>query len=192
VGLNLKKLLYAGLTAAMVLSTGTPATLAKENIPTDGTVEIKTVEVPLVNVLEDFSTYAINQSTTSTLTKDFATSTGQTGKIKSVGQYIDLSKVIPKDSKVVSVTIYCPTDVSVTQSKYTSIDNYLVKNGAGSTATVKFQKTNTPTSTSKTTAFAGEEASSLWFIQIEGTILMQDTGMDGFTVFGSRMIVEYK
>ncbi len=191
-GLNLKKLLYAGLTAAMVLSTGTPATLAKENIPTDGTVEIKTVEVPLVNVLEDFSTYAINQSTTSTLTKDFATSTGQTGKIKSVGQYIDLSKVIPKDSKVVSVTIYCPTDVSVTQSKYTSIDNYLVKNGAGSTATVKFQKTNTPTSTSKTTAFAGEEASSLWFIQIEGTILMQDTGMDGFTVFGSRMIVEYK
>ncbi|MFJ7733693.1 hypothetical protein ACIQXF_17645 [Lysinibacillus sp. NPDC097231] len=188
----MKKLLYAGLTAAMVLSTGTPATLAKENIPTDGTVELKTVEVPLVNVLEDFSTYAINQSTTSTLTKDFATSTGQTGKIKSVGQYIDLSKVIPKDSKVVSVTIYCPTDVSVTQSKYTSIDNYLVKNGAGSTATVKFQKTNTPTSTSKTTAFAGEEASSLWFIQIEGTILMQDTGMDGFTVFGSRMIVEYK
>ncbi|MEC1178237.1 hypothetical protein P9B03_07050 [Metasolibacillus meyeri] len=187
----MKKLIYAGLTAIMVLAVGAPATFAKENIPVEGT-EIKTVEVPLVDVLESSSLYAINQSTTSTLAKDFATSKGQTGKIKSIGQYIDLSKVIPKESNVVSVTIYCPTNVSVTQSKYTSIDNYIVKNSAGSTATVKFQKTNTPTSTNKTTALAGSRADGLWFVQIEGTILMQHTGMDGFTVFGgSKMIVEY-
>lgn len=190
-GLNLKKLLYAGLTAAMVLSTGTPATLASERALTENLTEIKTVEVPLVDVLEDYATYAINQSTTSTLAKDFATSRS-TGKISSIGQNIDLSKVIPTGSKVVSVTIYCPTNVSVTQSLYTSIDNYRLTNGDGTTATVKFQKTNTPTSTSKTTAFAGDNASSLWFVQIEGTVMMQHTGMDGFTVFGgSKMIVEY-
>ncbi|AVK83455.1 hypothetical protein C3943_07655 [Lysinibacillus sp. B2A1] len=187
----MKKLLYAGLTAAMVLSTGTPAILASERALTENLTEIKTVEVPLVDVLEDYATYAINQSTTSTLAKDFATSRS-TGKISSIGQNIDLSKVIPTGSKVVSVTIYCPTNVSVTQSLYTSIDNYRLTNGDGTTATVKFQKTNTPTSTSKTTAFAGDNASSLWFVQIEGTVLMQHTGMDGFTVFGgSKMIVEY-
>lgn len=188
--LNLKKLIYSGLTAAMVLSMGTSATLATENIPTDtDDIEIKSIEVPLDDVLD---AYATNPSKTSILSKDFATSTGQTGKIKSIGQSIDLTKVIPDDSKVVSITIYCPTNMKVTQSKYTSIDNYLISNGSGSPVAVKFQKTDKPTSTSKTTAFKDAKANTNWFVQIEGNILMQHTGMDGFTVMGSTMIVEYK
>lgn len=189
--MNLKKLIYSGLTAAMMLTIGNPATFATENIPTDDTEEVKSIEVPLADVL-DTSLYATNPSTTSILSKDFATSTGQTGKIKSIGQYIDLTKVIPDDATVVSITIYCPTNTTVTQSKYTSIDNYLISNGSGSPVAVKFQKTDSPTSTSKTTAFKDKKANIKWFVQLEGTILMQHTGMDGFTVLGGKMIVEYK
>lgn len=47
--------------------------------------------------------------------------------------------------------------------------------------------------TSKTTALAGEAANTKWLVKIQGNVLMQYTGMDGFTVNGgSKMIIEYK
>lgn len=187
--MNLKKLIYSGLTAAMVLSIGIPATHASEYIPTDDN-EVKSIEVPLEDVL-DTSLYATNPTNTSVLSKDFASSR-TTGKALSIGQYVDLTKVIPAKSKVVSITIYCPTDTRVTQSQFTTIDNYLISYDGSQTAAVKFQKTDKPTSTSKTTFFKDKDANVKWFVQLEGTILKQQTGMDGFTVFGSKMIIEYK
>lgn len=189
--LNLKKFIFSGLTAAIVLSIGMPATLASKYIPTTDDNEVKSIEVPLEDVL-DTSLYAINPTNTSVLSKDFATSAGQTGKVTSIGQYIDLTKVIPAKSKVVSITIYCPSDIKVTQSQFTTIDNYLISYDGSTSTAVKFQKTNNPTSTSKTTFFKDKDANVRWFVQLEGTILKQHTGMDGFTVFGSKMIIEYK
>ena len=63
---------------------------------------------------------------TKILSKDYATSSGQTGVIKSVGQIVDFSKVIQEGATIKSITIYCPTGTRVTQSKYTTINNYLV------------------------------------------------------------------
>ncbi|MFB7159715.1 hypothetical protein [Lysinibacillus sp. NPDC056232] len=160
-------------------------------IPTTDDYKVKSIEVPIEDVL-DTSLYATNPTNTSILSKDFATSK-TTGKVLSIGQYVDLTKVIPAKSKVVSITIYCPTDTRVTQSQFTTIDNYLISyDGSPSSATVKFQKTDSPTSTSKTTFFKDKDANVKWFVQLEGTILKQQTGMDGFTVFGSKMIIEYK
>lgn len=151
---------------------------------------IKQIEVSLDDVV-DLSNKGSN-SYTQQLSKDFATSTGQTGTITSIGQYVDFSRVLPIDSKVVSITMYCPTSVKVTQSKYTSINSFIISNDLNKTI-LKFLKTDSPTSQCKTTFFADAPANVKWFIQIQGQILMQHTGMDGFTVFGgSKMIIEYK
>lgn len=80
----------------------------------------------------------------------------------------------------------------MTQSQFTTIDNYLISYDGGTSTAVKFQKTNSPTSTSKTTFFKDKDANVKWRVQLEGTIHKQQTGMDGFTVFGSKMIIEYK
>ncbi|MFJ8458556.1 hypothetical protein ACIQ57_05415 [Lysinibacillus xylanilyticus] len=80
----------------------------------------------------------------------------------------------------------------MTQSQFTTIDNYLISYDGSKPAAVKFQKTDSPTSTSKTTFFKDQYANVKWFVQLEGNIIKQQTGMDGFTVFGSKMIIEYK
>ncbi|WP_294352649.1 hypothetical protein [uncultured Clostridium sp.] len=151
--------------------------------------EVKVAEVSLSDVS---LRGAVTSKSTKTLSKDFATSNRNTGTITSIGQYVDFSKVIPAGSRVVSVTLYCPTSVKVTQSKYTAINSYIISNG-NKQASVKFVKTNSPSSTSKTTALAGEAANTKWLVKIQGNVLMQYTGMDGFTVNGgSKMIIEYK
>lgn len=156
---------------------------------TEKNSSIKQIEVSLKDVMDLSSIASI--SNTKLLAKDLATSSGQTGTITSIGQYVDFSGVLPIDSKVVSITMYCPTSVKVTQSKYTTISSFVISNDLTKT-TLKFLKTDTPTSQCKTTAFAGAPANVKWFIQIQGQILMQDTGMDGFTVLdGSKLIVEY-
>lgn len=83
--------------------------------------------------------------------------------------------------------MYCPTSVKVTQSKYTAIKSFVISNNLTKT-TLEFLKTDKPTSQCKTTAFAGDSANVKWFIQMQGQILMQYTGMDGFTVFGGSKI----
>ena len=48
-----------------------------------------------------------------------------------------------------------------------------------------------PSSKSTSTALAGKAANIRFLVQIQGKILQQYTGMDGFTVFGGKMIVTY-
>lgn len=188
------------LSAAMLLGSGEYAFAAEDssemvaNVFDSSEEELKTIVVDMEDVLSgDVVTLAAAKSATKTLGKDYATSSGQTGTITSPGQIVDFSSVIPAGSTIVSITIYCPTGTKVTQSKYTSINEYVITNlESGTVATVPFKITNNPTSTSKTTAFAGEQANVRFLVQIRGRILQQYTGMDGFTVFGGKMIVEYR
>lgn len=156
--------------------------------------ELKTVMVDMKDVATgDAIVYASTSTSTKTLSKDYATSTGQTGAITSIGQNVDFSSIIPQGSVIESITIYCPTGTRVTQSKYTTINNYLISSyETGTTATVSFKQTNSPSSTSKTTAFSGEAANVKFLVKIQGKIIQQYTGMDGFTVFGGKMIVTYR
>ncbi|MBE6051387.1 MAG: hypothetical protein E7214_12255 [Clostridium sp.] len=176
-------LLMSGIlmTATNVAVLSSKTTVAKAE-------EVKTAEVSL----NDPSLRGGATSKASKIVaKDFATSQGRTGAITSIGQIVDFSKAIPAGSRVVSVTVYCPTGSKVTQSKYTSINSYIISNG-NKQASVKFVKTGSPSSESKTTAFAGELANTKWILKIQGNVFMQYTGMDGFTVYGSKMIIEYR
>ena len=129
--------------------------------------ELKTVMVDMKDVATgDAIVYASTSTSTKTLSKDYATSTGQTGAITSIGQNVDFSSIIPQGSVIESITIYCPTGTRVTQSKYTTINNYLISSyETGTTATVSFKQTNSPSSTSKTTAFSGEAANVKFYYE---------------------------
>lgn len=185
------KRVISAVAFSVMLSMSAVPTYAAE---VDEINSVKTVEVSMSDVVTDNADiFALSKTSTKTLSKDYATSTGQTGVINSIGQIVDFSSVIPAESEIVSISIYCPTATRVTQSKYTSINNYLISNyDTGTEATVAFKKTDSPSSTSKTTVFAGENANVKFLVRIQGKILQQYTGMDGFTVFGGKMIVTYK
>lgn len=203
-GIKMKRFLSLAmgmvLSVAMILGSSDYA-FAAENSPemeakasdlSEG--ELKTVIVNMEDVLSgDAVTLATSPSKTKILSKDYATSSGQTGVITSIGQIVDFSSVIPEGATIQSITIYCPTGTKVTQSKYTAINNYLVTDlVTRDTITIPFQKTNNPSSKSTSTALAGKPANVRFLVQIQGKILQQYTGMDGFTVFSGQMIVAYR
>jgi hypothetical protein len=178
----MKRIISIMLMFVMICSLSFPV-MAQE---VEDSRQIKTIEVSMANLLTK------NSQATKLLEKDSGRLFNQTGIVQSTGQYVDFTKVLPTDAKVVSVTIYCPTSVKVSKGKFTSIDSFIIRNGA-KTASVKFLKTNSPTSTSKTIVLAGERASIKWLVQIQGKVLSNYTGMDGFTVYGGcKMIIEYQ
>ncbi|OOM79052.1 hypothetical protein CLPUN_17790 [Clostridium puniceum] len=184
----MKKMLSFILSILMVSIGGITAFAAEPTVEENN--NIKKIEVSLGNVM-DLSNIA-NSSCTQVLSKDSGNLINKTGIVTTVGQFVDFTKVIPAGSTIASITIYCPTDVKISQGKYTTIDNFIISNGSDKTA-VKFLRTNTPTSRCKTTFFKDAQANIKWFVQIQGTVLSQYTGMDGITVFGgSKMIIEYK
>lgn len=63
--------------------------------------ELKTVMVDMKDVATgDAIVYASTSTSTKTLSKDYATSTGQTGAITSIGQNVDFSSIIPQGSVI--------------------------------------------------------------------------------------------
>lgn len=203
-GIKMKRFLSLAmgvvLSAAMLLGSSDYA-FAAENSPEMETNasdvsegELKTVIIDMEDVLSgDATVLATSLSKTKTLSKDYATSSGQTGVITSIGQIVDFRSAIPEGATIQSITLYCPTGTRVTQSKYTAINNYLVTDlDTGDTTTITFQVTSNPSSKNTSTVLAGKPANVRFLVQIQGRILQQYTGMDGFTVFGGKMIVTYR
>ena len=156
-------------------------------------IDTKLVSVSLNSISSESLFASTTPSLRSVLSKDAAYSNGATGTITSTGQYVDLSKIIPEGSEIKGITIYCPTTTKVTQSTYTTIDNYLIKHPEkDDAASVKFQKTNSPRTSNKTTALNNLSAGTKLFVQLEGNVLRQASGLDGFTVMGGEMIIEYQ
>lgn len=175
----MKKATCLLLSIIMIFTLNIPALAAEQS-------NVKSIEVSLDEVMK------VNPKTsTSLLSKDTARLIDKTGPINSIGQYVDLTQVLPSNAKVVSITLYCPMDVKVSKGKYTFIDNYTISNGERETS-VKFWRTNNPASDSKTTYFQDQDASAKWYIQLHGTVLQNYTGMDGFSVYGGKMIIEYE
>ncbi len=78
-------------------------------------------------------------------------------------------------------------------SKFTTINNYeLTNKSTNNKTTVRFWRTDNPSSSSRTSYFNGDSSNTKFYIRIQGSILQQYTGMDGFTVYGSKMIVQYR
>lgn len=150
--------------------------------------KIKTVMVDMNDVM---TLAAKNSSKTMTLSRDMASKNG-IGSVTSVGQFVDLRTVIPSGSQIVSITMYCPTNVKVTQSPFTAITNWVVQ-GTQGTCSIPFARTNSATANCKSTVLAGDAANVKFMVTIQGTIFQNQSGFDGFTVNGgAKMIIEYK
>lgn len=203
-GIKMKRFLSLAmgvvLSAAMFLGSSDYAFAAENSPEMEAYVsdlseeELKTVVVDMEDVLSEDATVLVTApSKTKILSKDYASSSGQTGVITSIGQIVDFTSVIPEGATIQSITVYCPTGTRVTQSKYTAINNYLVTDlDTRDTTTIPFQITSNPSSKNASTALAGKPANVRFLVQIQGRILQQYTGMDGFTVFGGKMLVTYR
>lgn len=180
----MKKIFLFGISAMMACSLSFSALAAPA-----AAEEVKTIEIAMEDVIDYQATRAL--SANKTLTKDSAT-TFTTGIITSVGQVVDLSRDLPAGATVTKVTIYCPSSVKVTQSRFTSIENFLIDNG-DKEVTVKFWQTDRPPTTSSTTVLNGNPNNLKWIVKVQGKTAMNESGMDGFTVGGGcKLIVEYK
>lgn len=127
------------------------------------------------------------------LSKDFAVSSGQVGTIHSIGQIVDFRKIIPDKATIKNITIYCPTHTRMSKSKYTVIEDYVITNvETNKSATIPFWVTDEPSEKSKTGKFKGQEANVRFLVRLKGRILQQYSGLDGFTVSGGKMIIEYE
>lgn len=175
--------------ASVIMLCGVPVHAAEVNeIPKESKIAV----INLNAAFNNMAVKAVKPSRTMVLSKDYATSNGQTGNIFSSGQIVDFRNAVPRGSTIDSITIYTETSTKVTKSKYTTINNYIITNLDTETkATVQFMKTNNPSATSRTTAFEGESANTRFWVRLQGRIISQDTGMDGFTVFGGKMIIAY-
>jgi hypothetical protein len=141
--ISLKKALSFVLSFMLILGIFNVNAFAAESpVQKDG---VKTV---VVNMEDVMVTAAANQSKTMTLAKDMASKSG-TGTVTSVGQLVDLRNLIPSGSTIVSITMYCPTEVKVTQSPFTAINNWVVAGPQGS-CTIPFVRTNTATTLQNT------------------------------------------
>lgn len=180
----MKKLLSLGLALTMTFSLA-GSTFAMDQTSTD----IKTVEIPLSQVLDN-STYALGSSRTMELFRDSATSY-QVGTLKSTGQYVDFVGLIPDNASIQKVTIYCPSTTKVTTSGFVEINNYVIDDGKNKVS-VQFQHTNNPSFRSETSAFNGKPNSTKWHVHLEGRSTLQPLGYSNFTVYGGKMIIEYR
>ena len=93
--------------AVMFSSAGTATVNAAEALEKEGT---EVVVIDMNDVIDgEAIVYAADPTASKVLSKDYATSTGQTGTIYSIGQNVDFSGVIPDGATIKSITIYCPT-----------------------------------------------------------------------------------
>ena len=153
--------------------------------------EVQTIVVDFADVVVANSTL----STTRTTTVQHRDHRAGTGARASIPETFDLRNVLPANSTVVSITVHVPTNITVTRSQFTAIQNFVITRLSNSASTtLPFAHTNTPGASNKTTFFNNVPASDARFsLQITGTTLSNVTGLDGFTVFpGARFIVEYR
>lgn len=177
----MKKIISLCLSIIMLCAVSMPVSATEIGVEK----EVKTYEVSLGDAL------AFPEDRTFTLGKDTGRLFNTTGKVYGVGQYLDLTDELPENSIIENVTIYCPTNVKVSKGMFTVLDDFTLTTAEGE-GTVEFWKTNDPSYRNETSELNGTDASTLWYIQVDGTVIQNYTGMDGFTMYpGAKLIIEY-
>jgi len=150
--------------------------------------EIQTVVVDLADVLVPLSS-----SSRAYTRVQHAGHRAGTGPVQSPPETLDLSGVIPNNREIVSITVHVPSNIRVTRSQFTAIQNFEITHQNGRVATIPFTHTDNPGANSRSIAFAGLNAGVRYTLRITGSVLSNTTGLDGFTVFpGARLIVEFR
>jgi hypothetical protein len=171
----------------MVLGIFNLNVLAATPVTGDGETEI---------IVVDFSEVVVPNSA-NRFQRDLRSHSAHTpgvGIINSITETVDFSNIVPNGRRIVSITLYCPTFVRVTQSPFTAIQSFVVSHpDRQGVVTIPFVRTDRPSFNSTSTAFAGLDANVRFQVQVQGRVLSNATGLDGFTVMGgARFVLEVR
>lgn len=100
---------------------------------------------------------------------------------------------IPTGAKITNVQAWNPSKSNISQGKFTAIENVQVFCGGQGSGFFKFWVIDNPTISypCNTTVLNGLNADSTYHIQIQGRVLSNYTGSDGFTIRGTMVRVTY-
>ncbi|RKD33330.1 hypothetical protein [Lacrimispora algidixylanolytica] len=100
---------------------------------------------------------------------------------------------IPTGAKITNVQAWNPSKSNISQGKFTAIENVQVFCGGQASGFFKFWVTDNPSTANpcNTTVLNGLNADSTYYIQIQGRVLSNYTGSDGFTIRGTKVRVTY-
>lgn len=100
---------------------------------------------------------------------------------------------IPTGAKITNVQAWNPSKSNISQGKFTAIEKVQVFCGGQGSGFFKFWVTDKPSTSypCNTTVLNGLNADSTYYIQIQGRVLSNYTGADGFTIMGTIVRVTY-
>lgn len=100
---------------------------------------------------------------------------------------------IPTGAKITNIQAWNPSKSNISQGKFTAIEKVQVICAGQGSGFFKYWVTSKPSDANScnTTALNGLKADSTYQIQIQGRVLSNYTGMDGFTIRGTIVRVTY-
>lgn len=100
---------------------------------------------------------------------------------------------LPSNAKITNVQAWNPSKSNISQGKYTAIEKIQVHCGSNKSGFFKFWVTSAPTLSypCNTTGLNGLNPNNTYTIEISGRVLSNYTGMDGFTIRGTKVRVTY-
>lgn len=100
---------------------------------------------------------------------------------------------IPDGAKITNIQAWNPSKSNISQGKFTAVENIQVLHDGMASEYFKFWVISEPSSQRpcNTAAFNGLNANATYAIQIQGYVANNESGMDGFTVRGTKVRVSY-
>lgn len=100
---------------------------------------------------------------------------------------------LPSKAKITNVEAWNPSKGNISQGKFTAIEQIQVHCGSERSGFFKYWVISAPTLSypCNTTGLNGLDANNTYAIEITGKVLSNYTGMDGFTIKGTKVRVNY-
>lgn len=100
---------------------------------------------------------------------------------------------IPTGAKITNIQVWNPSKSNISQGKFTAIEKVQVFCGGQGSGFFNFWVTSAPSTSNpcNTPVLNGLNADSTYQIQIQGRVLSNYTGADGFTIRGTIVRVTY-
>lgn len=100
---------------------------------------------------------------------------------------------LPSTAKITNVEAWNPSKSNITQGKYTAIEQIQVYSTSGRSGFFKYWVISAPTPSNpcNATGLNGLNPNDTYYIEITGRVLSNYTGMDGFTIKGTKVRVTY-
>lgn len=189
----MKKSLSLVLAFATLLSISTTA-LAAEPVENNNS-EVQYIDYDLEELLGDngitpLAASAYKDASAGTVSANLMN--GATGNVIGESSTFKFSG-IPSGAKIKNIQAWNPSKSNVTQSKFTGVEKIQVVRNNSASDWFKYWITPEPSSMypCNTSSFNGLDANATYSIRIQGRVITNQSGFDGFTARGTKVRVTY-